>query len=190
MKKGTIILLIGISGSGKNYYLTNKFLKDFPQVNDILTEFNIELNELIVEPDAMRLELTGTIQTGVNEVVIWKTVPLRLKDKLSKYGIVILNGINLIARDRKSTLKNFINYTKVAIVLEPNPELSKERIKNDIDSNVVRANVSPEIIDRQMISFSKFVVNNVNWDGIWNKPTKKKITEHLRNEFDEIKFVD
>jgi len=185
----TIVMMVGISGSGKGTYLKNRFLLDFPNVSDILNTNNITLNDLIVEPDSIRRELNGYTSFGIDELKVWSIALERLKYTIEKYNFVILDATNLVGKDRRKILSNFSDDKKVAVIFKPNIELSNERIRTDIENKLDRSDVSLEVIQRQYLNFKKFIVNNINWDGNF-ETAKKMIKKNLYIEFQEIFFSE
>ena len=183
MENKFFIFLIGISGSGKSFYLKNRFLSDFPEVETLLKEKNINLSELIVCPDNIRKEVTGNTSDHGKEVVVWSLVGQRLKEKIEKYNYVILDATNLSERGKTS---KGIKAIKIAIIFPALPGLSKERIANDINEGIDRSHVPEHAIEKQYLKFKRSIIGNEHWDGIWNEPVKKKIRENLKREFDKI----
>ena len=173
-----LILLIGISGSGKSFYLKNKFLKDFPEFN------SLNISDVIVCPDNIRKEFTGDISNHTKELAVWAAVKERLNEKLDKYDLAILDATNL--SERGKTTKGLKYDTKIGIVFPAKPDLSKERILNDLNEKVDRSNVPDEAIDKQFLKFKRSIIGNEHWDEIWNEPVRKKIREHLKKEFDKL----
>ncbi len=185
----TLFFPIGISGSGKSYYLKNRFLSDFKEVADYLLEKGLTLADITVSPDDIRRELFGDVNDIINGYYVWIVANDRLKEKISTYGYGVLDATGVSGKDRRKFLKNYEGVKKIALVFEPNVELSNERIYNDISTNVDRSNVSPEVVDRQYNSFKNSVIKNDKWDGLWNKVAKKKASENLRTEFDVVFIV-
>lgn len=185
MKKSTLYYFIGISGSGKSYYIENKFLIDFPIVKKYLDENKLSISDIIVSPDDLRRELTRDVNNHEKEKQIWTGIlPTKIKETLNTHGHTIFDATN--TSKRNSFLKKFKQYNIIAVVFEPNLELSIERVSNDINENKDRSNVPAEAIERQYDKFVSSVIYN-KWDGVWNKPTKKKIKERL---IKEEKYID
>jgi len=152
MKK-TLFFCVGISGSGKSYYLKNKFLNDFPEVIKFLNDTNIILNDIIVSPDSIRKEVCGDVSDISKDGYVWKLAKTRLKETLDKYGYGVFDATGVSGKGRNSFLKNFKNISKIAIIFEPNVELAKERIKNDLNEGVDRSKVPMFVVDRQFKAF-------------------------------------
>lgn len=183
-----LYLTIGLSGSGKSFYYKNRFLSEFTEVANYLNENGLTLDSIKVCPDNIRKEICANIGDHSKEPIVWRIVEKRLRDSLKEHGYVLFDAINVTTSGRK-LLKNFRGVHKVAMVFEPNVDLSKERVSRDINEGVDRSNVPMSVIERQFESFKKSVIKDLHWDGVWNESAKKKITEALRLEFNEIKFV-
>ena len=184
----TLIMCVGLSGSGKDFYLNNKFLKDFPIIKKLIDDKGISLNDLIVARDNIRRDITGDVSNHDNEVQVNLIEAEKINNIIKKYNYVICNGINLCKRN--ATLKYAPGAYRIAIIFEANPKLSKERIKKDLDDKIDRSDVPAESIDKQFIKFKRCLVGLENWDGVWNDDTKNRIRKYLKKEFDEIIFIN
>jgi len=187
-KKGILIMMVGLSGSGKGYYIKNRLLEDFPDVVKIIKENNLLPEDVIVCPDDIRREVTGDISNQFSEVEVWTIARKRTSDVLKNNGVCIFDAVNISNKSRKSFLKTINCRKKYAVIFKPDPELSKERIKRDIESGVDRSNVPEFVIDKQFDKFKTNLVKDGKWSGEWNAKIKEKIKENLK-EFDEIKFA-
>lgn len=128
----TICMPIGISGSGKSTLIRNAF----PEM-------------VVVEPDAIRRELTGDVSDQTRNREVWELVHKRLRETLDLYGKVVLDGINTTSKSRAQTLKLFPDARKLAIVFDVDPEVAKARVQKDINEGVDRSAVPADVIDRQ-----------------------------------------
>jgi predicted kinase len=184
-----MFISIGISGSGKSHYWKNIFLKDFPDVDNFLVKKGLNISDIIVCPDSIRIEVCGDVNSHKREGLVWYLVKERISQKLKKYNYVILDATNTVGSGRKF-LKGYSTIHKTLIIFEPNIKLSLERITNDINSGVERSNVDEELLLRQFENFRNSVVNNQKWDGVWNESTKKRIEDNLLSQdYDAILFV-
>ena len=189
-------MTIGISGSGKGYYLKNRFLSDFKEVAEYLSANRLSLSDITVSPDDIRREVCGNVSDISRDSYVWKLADSRLKSVLEDYGYGVFDATGVSKNGRTKFLKNYkgVGTTvsdssyiyKTAIVFEPNVSLSKERIKEDLLKGVDRSKVPMFVIDRQFESFKSSVMCDEKWDGLWNTPSKKKIMENLKDEFDEV----
>lgn len=185
-----LILFIGISGSGKGYYLKNKILNDIPELSKKIIDSNITLNDIIVCPDNIRKELTGDINNHTKEPYIWMNlVPERLKERMNKYDYAILDATNVDRKSRKKFLQKYPGVNKIAIVFEADIELSYKRIVNDLINDVDRSNVPKFVLDKQYLKYKDSLLSP-EWDGSLTKPIKAKIVEKLKNEFNQVIFVE
>lgn len=140
-----LLLLVGISGSGKSYFINKNGFKKY-----------------VVCPDDIRRELTGNVSDHSKEDEVWTTVYKRLGDNLNHYGKAVLDATNLISKYRVQLLDKFPNTKTVAVVFPANPALSKQRIHQDLANGKDRSNVPDDVID---IQYSKFINNyNALWD--------------------------
>lgn len=187
--KNILYFSIGISGSGKSFYYRNRFLSDFKEVADFLLEKSLTLSDITVSPDDIRREVCGSVSDMSKDSYVWKLAVDRLNKTLKENGYGVFDATGVSGKGRKTFLNKFKNVKKVAIVFDPNVALSKERIKNDLLEGVDRSKVPMFVIDRQFGSFKSSVVKNEDWDGLWNKVAKKKASENLKNEFDEVFIV-
>ena len=131
-KKPTLILTVGLSGSGKSTYLKSKYHPD-----------------IIVSPDNIRREFTGNISDHSQEVRVWNEVRKRVNSALESVGEAVLDATNVDSGLRGKFLKNYPSANKIALVFKTDPEVAKQRVAKDLSGNVDRSKVPPEVIDRQ-----------------------------------------
>jgi predicted kinase len=155
MKK-TLVFPVGISGSGKSTYIRKNFRP-----------------EVVINPDSIRKELTGNIADHSKDPYMWsQVVPQRLNAAMDKYGEAVLDATNVKSSERASILKLFgPDVKKVAIVFYVDPEVTKARIKKDIEMGVDRSPVPDYAVDRQQQRFL---------NGIQN----------IESQFDEVITID
>lgn len=128
----TLVMLIGISGSGKSTYIRKHY----------------DPSEVVC-PDDIRRELTGDVSNQAVSYKAWMIAAERIKRLLSTRGRAVLDAVNVGSKDRGRFLKGFPGVEKVAVVFPANPELSKARIAADHAAGVDRARVPPDVIDKQ-----------------------------------------
>ena len=186
-REGSLLLFIGISGSGKSYYIKNNILKDFPHIQTILDKYEIGVYDLVVCPDDIRREVTGDVSNINSDAEVWSIARKRVNETIKKYGFCIFDATNIANKSRKNFLKNITYTKKYAVVLKPDVALSKERIKKDIEEKVDRSKVPMFVIDRQFNTFKTNLIGDDKWDGTWDNVAKGKIRETLK-DFDEVKF--
>jgi len=186
---------IGISGSGKSTYFNNVFLNDFPEVKKILDKNGLTIDDIRIAPDDIRLELYGDINAGNSgdwwrSKKAWEVAYARIKVLLKEYGVAVLDAINTNSTTRNSSIKQFLDVKKTAIVFRPGVEISNHRIRSQIDNGEIRSNVPYEVIQRQFNDFKKSVVNDLKYDGEWDDTFKNKIKNQLNKKFSTVKFTD
>jgi tRNA nucleotidyltransferase (CCA-adding enzyme) len=132
-----LIMTIGIPGSGKSTWINS---------------INEKEKIVVVSTDDIRRELTGDVSDQSRNKEVWAIAAERTKKFMKEGYTVILDATNVITKDRIKFIANiheeiedFDLYYKI---FEANLELSKERIKRDIESGKDRANVPFDVIDR------------------------------------------
>jgi predicted kinase len=117
---------------------------------------------------------------------VFKTAIDRSITALNAGNNVIFDATNIESIYRKEMLK-FIKqnvnreFDAFAKVFQIDPEISKERIKKDLELNINRSNVPPEIIDTQHKTFLKDL-DKIESDGY-------KILEKVSNELPDFEFA-
>ena len=150
-----LILPIGISGSGKSTYIRRNFKP-----------------EVVINPDTIRKELTGDIGNHTMETKLWgEIVPQRIHIALEKYGEAVLDATNVDSGLRGKFLKQFgSDVKKIALIFNVDPDITKNRIKTDLQNKVDRSPVPDYAVDRQ---YEKF----------------KNGLQNIKIQFDEIQYV-
>ena len=151
--KPKLILPVGISGSGKSTWINA----------------NTDSNTIVVSPDNIRKELTGNISDQSKNDLIWTIAFKKIVHALNSGKNVILDATNIESNNRKKLLnylrdnvdRPFDAFAKIFIV---DPEIAKQRVKNDIEKGIDRSNVPDWVIDRQ---YKKFVndIDSLENDG-------------------------
>jgi predicted kinase/LysM repeat protein len=174
-----VILPLGISGSGKSTWISS-----LP--ND--TYF-------VISPDEMRIEFTGNINDKSKDAEIYEEVKKRTIDAVNKGKQVIIDSTNL-QKDRR---RDFINAIKNAIpdisiqykLMPLNANISKQRIKAQIEKGENRANVPDSTIDRHVLLY-KEMLNDIKEEAMTSFDTNK-IPENVNTTIQEIEgliFMD
>ena len=134
--KPTLYMTIGISGSGKSTYLNKKFDK-----------------ANIISPDEIRKRLTGNVSDQSRNKEVFEITFNEMIQCIKDTGYAVLDSTNVSTIVRKNTIEKakaeIPNLKTVGLFFRANPEVSKKRIKKDIEANKDRSNVPPEVIDRQ-----------------------------------------
>lgn len=151
--KQQFIIPIGISGSGKSRWI--KSLEDNGFV--------------VISPDDLRREILGSVNDQSRGGEIFRIAYQRIIDALNNGKNVVFDATNTVSKNRREMLKflksNVNNeFEASAKIFDVDPEISKERIRKDIETGVDRSNVPPDVIDRQYKQF-KDNINNVESDG-------------------------
>jgi predicted kinase len=145
----TFYMAIGLSGSGKSTVLNKVFER-----------------EVIVEPDAVRKEMTGSVSDQSKDFIVWKEVAKRVKDNIDTMGLAVLDATNTKSSLRAQFLKNIpAGVRKVAIVFQP--EGSDEeiidklynRIEQDLKAGKDRSAVPHDVVVRQLQQFKSGMQN-------------------------------
>jgi len=141
--KPKFIIPIGISGSGKSHWIKSLEGQGFE----------------VVSPDEIRRELTGSISDQTRNKDVFPIAFQRTIDFLNAGKSVIFDATNVGSYHRKQMLDTFkekvsIEFDAFAKVFDVDPEISKERIRKDIEGGVDRSDVPPEAVDRQHQNFT------------------------------------
>jgi len=136
--KPKFIIPVGISGSGKSRWIKSLEGQGY----------------VVISPDEIRRELTGNISDQSRNKEVFPLAFQRTIEALDAGSNVIFDATNVSSFHRKQmldTLKQSVKreFDALAKVFEVDPEISKERIRKDIEAGVDRSNVPPEAIDRQ-----------------------------------------
>jgi len=158
-----VILPIGTSGSGKSTWI--KSLKG---------------EYVIISPDEMRVEFTGSMDDKSQDKEIYEAVKQRTIKAINQGKQVIIDSTNL-QRDRRRDFTNAIlqaipDANVVYKLLPLNPELAKQRIKAQIDKGENRANVPDSSIDRHAELY-KEMLNDIKDEPI--KEFKEQTNEDI-----------
>lgn len=142
--KPKFIIPIGISGSGKSTWIKTLENQGYE----------------VISPDEIRRELTGSISDQSRNKDVFPIAFQRTIDNLNAGKNVIFDATNVGSYHRKQMLDTFkqkvdTDFDAYAKVFDVDPEISKERIRKDVEAGVDRSNVPPEVIDRQYQNFTK-----------------------------------
>jgi predicted kinase len=151
--KPKFIIPVGISGSGKSRWIKSLEGQGY----------------VVISPDDIRRELTGNISDQTRNKEVFPLAFQRSVDALNAGKNVIFDATNVASFHRKQMLdhmkqnvdRDFDAYAKI---FDIDPEISKERIRKDIEAGVDRSNVPDFAIDRQYGSF-KADVDKLEADG-------------------------
>jgi predicted kinase len=127
------IILIGIPGSGKSFWIA---------------KYNKNNKYRVISPDLIRKEITGNISDQSQNAKVWEITKKRVVNLLKNGINVILDATMTTSQNRKNFIKDLPNAKLKAKIFYVDPEVSKKRIKQDVESGKDRANVPDEVIDR------------------------------------------
>jgi len=141
-----LVMPIGISGSGKSTWIKTLDTS----------------NAVVVSPDEIRKELTGSISGQTKNTEVFALVKQRAADALKAGKSVILDATNLNPVQRKDMIdslqqlsgKSFDVYYKL---FEVSAQTAKQRIQDDIARGKERANVPDHAVDRMFNAYKDSV---------------------------------
>lgn len=150
-----LTLPIGIAGSGKSTWI-----KSLPK--DTYT---------IISPDEIRRSLTGSISDQSKNIEVFKETDKQVIEAIKEGKQVVLDATNTRTDFRRSflqTLRRLFSNIRIAYkIIDSNPEVSKQRIKKDIESGMDRAAVPEEIVDKQYEQYLQ-TLEDVKLEGMEN----------------------
>lgn len=142
-----LVLLVGISGSGKSTWIKE--------------HQNEWKNTVVVNFDKLRKEMTGDVSDHSMEKEVVSAAFRTIRTNLENGVNVILDATNCRSKGRKGItkylLKRGVFFKGEAIIFEADPEKSRERIKNDLEKNIDRSRVPDEIIDSQYEAYKAYM---------------------------------
>lgn len=129
-------LMIGIPGCGKSRYIKT------------LNHDNIK----IISLDNIRKYFAGDISNIKVDKAVWKIATDLIINNINNGFFVILDATNVNTKYRRKLIKSIKSNINENIkiyykLFESDPEVSKERIKNDIFNNIDRSHVPDYVID-------------------------------------------
>ena len=151
-EKPEFIIPVGISGSGKSRWIKT-----------------LDNSYTIISPDEIRRELTGDVSDQTKNALVFDTAFKRTIDALNAANNVVFDATNINSFHRKKMLdtlreKVSVDFKAYAKIFDADPEVTKERIRLDIENGVDRSNVPSHAIDRQYKTF-KSDLNKIESDG-------------------------
>ena len=148
-----LIMLIGIPGSGKSYWV--KKLKP-------------KRSCALICPDEIRKEVLSNISDQSENIQIWAITKERTIKSLESGIDVILDATNVNSIYRKSFLMDIPDCRLHAILFECDPERACSRIASDLKEKKDRSEVPEEVIYRMYGEFlyTKKVISNEGFHSI------------------------
>lgn len=133
----SLIMLVGISGSGKSEFI------------------NTLKNILVVCPDEIRKEETGDISDQSRNTKVWKVAKERVAKALSSGLDVILDATNVDSGERTRFVEGLPPHQLKAKIFNSTPKESYEKIQDALNKGVDRAEVAQHVLHRQYNKFDK-----------------------------------
>ena len=151
--KPKFIIPVGISGSGKSRWIKSQ----------------TDPNTVVVSPDEIRKELTGSISNQTRNNDVFALAFQRAAQALNAGKNVIFDATNIVSYHRKLMLNNLKQnvdkpFDALAKIFDVDPEVAKQRVKKDVENNVDRSNVPDYAIDKQYRAFINDM-NSIELDG-------------------------
>lgn len=152
-----VILTVGPSGSGKSTW-ARKFCKK-------------NKNFVTISADELRIKYTGDINNKSKDSLIYDELIFKVMFEMSNGKNVIIDTTNLDRNRRWNIYTQIKRYSLIKPdfyykLFPVSAEVAKQRIKNDLESGVYRANVPDETIKRHVENYIKA------WSDLKNEPIK------------------
>ena len=140
-----LVVTLGITGCGKSRWLKNK--------------------SPVIETDDLRVELLDDISDEIQDGFIFRTAAKRVSELFDTHDTVYFGATLVNSKHRIPFLQSIKDRCKhkfvIDVVIFPcTPELSKERITNDLKHGVLRAD-SLGIVDKQ---YEEYLYTMSNFD--------------------------
>ena len=148
-----IIVPIGISGSGKSRLYKMRY-------GDLV----------LVSPDLIRKELTGSISDQRKNREVFEEVDRRVADLVKEGKSFFYDATNVNPEFRKKFVEQFRGTdVKITYVILPGDmNMSYIRIKQDLKNNVERAKVPFEVLIRQKGFYNQSLKSNFDGENVQN----------------------
>lgn len=148
-----IIVPIGISGSGKSRLYKMRY-------SDLV----------LVSPDLIRKELTGSISDQRKNREVFEEVDRRVADLVKEGKSFFYDATNVNPEFRKKFVEQFRGTdVKITYVILPGDmNMSYIRIKQDLKNNVERAKVPFEVLIRQKGFYNQSLKSNFDGENVQN----------------------
>lgn len=136
-----VIVLIGISGSGKTTW-TKKCVEELPWIK-------------VICPDDIRKELTGDISNQSANGKVWATAYARLDECVKNNTDVVFDSTACNTKTLEELIKHCSGTEIYFKIFNCDVETAHERIKKDLENKVDRSQVPLEVLERQYEGFKK-----------------------------------
>jgi predicted kinase len=114
----------------------------------------------IISTDDIRQEFTGDVSDLSKDEFVWNVAKMRTFNSLLNGRNVILDATNLNYYYRSIFIENLPECALKAKIFDINPDLAKERVKNDLRKGKCRSTVPSYVIDRMYTQFLKYCQNS------------------------------
>jgi predicted kinase len=134
----TLVIMVGISGSGKSTWIKENKPK--------------WKNTIVVSTDQIRKDLSGDISNQIINSDVFQFAKAMIIHNLKKGKNVILDATNIQTEKRISFINDIekeVDFKKIALVFYVSREEAKRRIKKDIENKIDRAVIPEEVTDSQ-----------------------------------------
>lgn len=135
------LMLIGIPGSGKTTW-----------VKETIKEKKF----VVVCPDDIRKEITGSISNLSQDKLVWSLAKRKVSEYLQDEKNVILDATNINYYYRQLFIKNLPHCKLMAKIFNLTPELARKRISEDVDKGRDRSKVPDDIINKMFKQFVNY----------------------------------
>ncbi len=161
IQKPSLILPIGISGSGKSTWANS---------------FGARNNCIIIKTDNIRKELTGSISDQSKNKEVRKESLKRIIHEIQNENVVILDATNIYTDVRNDLVEEVRKFFPELViyykVFPKNVSLSKKRIEKDIEQGIERANVSEEVLFDQSQKYDE-TIEIIQQEGLTELVTRQ-----------------
>lgn len=144
-KKFDVIFPIGISGSGKSFWINNMEKDGYS----------------VICPDDIRRELTGSVSDQSQNSLVFSVAYARMKEILDNGGKVIFDATNVNTKTRRGLEQTIWSFKHDAVIgyklFDADVDLSFSRIKHDIENGIDRSNVPYDILQKQYENYLKTI---------------------------------
>jgi len=135
------LMLIGIPGSGKSFWVKNNVKnRDF----------------VVVSSDATRKQLTGNVSDLSRDEEMWELVKERVVENLSQGKNVLLDATNVNGFYRRQFIDGLPPCKLQAKRFSIDLEEAKQRVKKDIEQKRDRSHVPMPVIERMFEQYRNF----------------------------------
>jgi predicted kinase len=140
------MMLVGVPGSGKSTW-AEKFV------------FRCDASFTIVSSDAIRKQVTGSVNDQSRNVEVWDVILNQCQGLLANGRNVILDATNTNTEKRRQFVKQLPRCQRLLKTFAINKSIAKSRIARDVQCGVDRADVPDAVIDVMYRQFQDSLVS-------------------------------